>query len=505
MSNPSVAQHALSLRDVLLEIFLYLTRGEIASNARVCKVWQSLALGEVWRNASIVGLVALLAPLTRKAPDIVVFSHAIHASDWARFDKYAWRVRCICFDATTCKYGDSVFSQIAHARPRLNLLPNLTEIKLCGSHPLSVVTLFGHASVKTLVITSTAIDGLSELDEQSITESSAMLSYLPTQMPNLRDFRVEASGDQSLFFLAGPLTLALRSLSFLEELHLPTTLMTNDMVISLSLLPYLRCIKMLPSINPAPLDSLPSNGFPSLKIFGARASIAQAALWFFKPGFAKDLTSLSFSSPYLARNSSIESYRDLAGMIASNFKFLVHLSLSPAISAFVLLPFDVLEPILSLSTLQTLRIMNQNTIEVKRGDLVKIFKSLPNLILLSFQLDPHYLPKFSIAALAALSPLAPNLTTLALTFNDGLSDDLDVDTVVPFRKLRTLDVGRSPIVAPVQVASFLSRALPDRCALEFDSKGDSAWEKVQELLPAFTQVRQEERRLTLTSIQPKSG
>ncbi|KAF9494326.1 hypothetical protein BDN71DRAFT_1590465 [Pleurotus eryngii] len=320
--------------------------------------------------------------------DIVqVFSHAIHASDWARFNRYAWRVRCVCFDATPCKYGDSVFSQIAHARPRLNLLPNLTEIKLCGSYPLSVVSLFGHASVKTLVITSMAIDWLSELDEQLITESS------PRQMPNLRDFRVEASGDQSLFFLVGPLALALRSLSFLEELHLPTTLMTNDMVISLSLLPYLRCIKMLPSINPAPSDSLPSNGFPTLKIFGARASIGQAALWFFKPGFAKDLTSLSFGSPYLTSYSSTESYRDLTRMIASNFKFLVHLSLSPAIGAFTLLPFDVLEPILSLSTLQTLRITNQDTIEVERGDLVKIFKSLPNLTLLSFQLNPPYLPK----------------------------------------------------------------------------------------------------------------
>lgn len=194
-------------------------------------------------------------------------------------------------------------------------------------------------------------------------------------------------------------------------------------------------------------------------------------------------------------------------MIASNFQSLVHLSLSPIFDESVPLPIDVLEPILSLISLQTLKLVNHRITEIDQVNLVKIFKSLSKLSLLSFRHHQN-VTKLPLTTLAAISPVSPKLTNLSLHFNTELDLDDLPDLIVPFPNLRTLDVGRSLVIAPVKVAAFLSRLLPDGCILRFDSETLNRetlnWEKVQELLPAFTQVRKEERRLALASMQLKS-
>ncbi|KAF4602941.1 hypothetical protein EYR38_003345 [Pleurotus pulmonarius] len=116
------------------------------------------------------------------------------------------------------------------------------------------------------------------------------------------------------------------------------------------------------------------------------------------------------------------------------------------------LSFDLLDPVFSLSSLRTLKVADQPTIQLEPNDLVKIFKALLSFETLSFQhhADTSKLP---LTALTAISPISPNIEELALHLDaPGL--------VVQFAKLRIFDVGRSPIAALAEVATLLSRILP---------------------------------------------
>ncbi len=408
-----------------------------------------------------------------------------------RFDKYAWRVRLLNFDSAH-PYNKEIFTEIALKRLR-PLLPRLIELQL--NHPLAahVVSLFGHSTVQRLRLGEKLVNALRSANFGE--DAAVALAYIPVTMPNLRSFKIGTNHDVT--FMEEHVAAALRDINSLEEVVIPPCLLTGHVVTSLASLPRLRTLKTTwlgrlgyrPTLAPLPRGSY----LPSLEIL--YLSYRAAVAWLSRSQFPSGLSELKIHAAPVEGRIAEEEYRTIAKQIASQCQQLVVISLAFTFC----LSFKTIEPILSLVTLESLKLRYLYDFGLEQQHLTTICRSLPILrvLMISIILEP---PKaiLDLSILSDISPITPRLTTLQFPFT--ILSDGSLSDVVRFPKLSILDFAGAAIKPGANVANFLSRVLPERCAIHHDP-GDSSWDTVKELRSMFAEVRQEERRTVVASIK----
>ncbi|KAF7433795.1 hypothetical protein PC9H_005760 [Pleurotus ostreatus] len=478
--NSSSVQRALSIKELLCELFSYSSASENATNGRVCKAWFDEALNYTWSAIEIRCLVSLLAPL-KVSNGNFIFTRGIGVGDWARFDAYAWRVRKLTFSGRWEQ--SSVFAEIAITRPRIELLPNLTSLTFTTYVPYKTVTLFGHSAVQSLALPDTVLFVPENLEIEN--DSQSKLGYLSTRMPDLRALSIQYKYDEprtvaSLVQFLGP---TLRDLPFLESLKIPDFWMTGTLIHHLALHPRLRCIKAFPTGRPFDLAiALPPSAvhFPSLDCLALTMSFNNAT-WLAQLHNTKGLTSLSLR--YLRSTSLQDDWPPLLGIITSQFRSLEELSLASKHGWRTTPSAADLRAVCSLPRLRTFHLLSPYNLEtdIDEASLVSIFRASPQLE--SFRI-PHA-SAIRLSCINELAPIATNLEILELTWS---ASAVPIHALHRFPRLAHLcGYIDASTVNTEQVARFMSRVLPAECTVYFEPLDDSNpdWYMIDEFLSAF--------------------
>ncbi|KDQ28592.1 hypothetical protein PLEOSDRAFT_156330 [Pleurotus ostreatus PC15] len=347
--NSSSVQRALSIKELLCELFSYSSASENATNGRVCKAWFDEALNYTWSAIEIRCLVSLLAPLKVSNGNFgLATGHA---------------------------------STHMHGGPRIELLPNLTSLTFTTYVPYKTVTLFGHSAVQSLAHPDTVLFVPENLEIENDPQSK--LGYLSTRMPDLRALSIQYKYDEprtvaSLVQFLGP---TLRDLPFLESLKIPDFWMTGTLIHHLALHPRLRCIKAFSTGRPFDLAiALPPSAvhFPSLDCLALTMSFNNAT-WLAQLHNTKGLTSLSLRS--LRSTSLQDDWPPLLGIITSQFRSLEELSLASNHGWRTPPSAADLRAVCSLPRLRTFHLLSPYDLEtdIDEASLVSIFRASPQL------------------------------------------------------------------------------------------------------------------------------
>ncbi|KAJ8519577.1 hypothetical protein ONZ45_g3474 [Pleurotus djamor] len=459
---PSKSNRVLHIPELLKSIFSNLPAEKDKHDykyALVCKDWTEVALDFAWRNVcSLKLLLQLLVPLyydewTKR----YYLRRPIEPSDWARFKKYHYRVRVL--SVRDEKVDSSVYTALSLDRASLILLPNLREMELSVSSDLDVVLLFAHPSVTrfSLFMDSHAID--------------IALQYIRIRLPNLVDLTLVSS-----FSTPHTDTIiadTLRALPFLEELCLSTHFLTPEVTQILSKHKYLQCLHA-DSAGGEELfsDNLGPDSFPSLTDLDITIPFGRASACFSRNFALSSLKNLSITSPYYEADND---FRRLTRAIAHTqprleivrfevFDYL-HEDEQPSSA-----PFSIVKPFLSCKHITSLIFAHPVPFEPSAAEFISIFKSLPSIrVLFLASGTPHSKPAHSMDVLYVISSWCPKLTSLSvyLDFNPSRSCPT---FITPFSSLSTLAVGYSPIQTPAAIAVFMSKILPDHCAISYEDR-----------------------------------
>ncbi|KAL4254309.1 hypothetical protein AB1N83_013330 [Pleurotus pulmonarius] len=291
----SPIQHTLSVKELLYEIFSYSNTSSNATNARVCKAWSDEALNFVWYDVELRNLISLLAPLGLSSSCALALSRPVGASDWIRFNEYAWRVRNL---SSRWDWDTSVFAEMASTGRESELIPNLVTLTIDSSGSYPIIDLFGHSSVQSLTLSYLPAYNLAESFETT-GEANSKLRIIPTKMPNLRTLSVQNKSNQrqpSEHRIVRYFAPVVDGLTFLEGLVIPDFWLTDTLIGRLSSLPWLRRVEALPTKEGLSCVLPPfNNHFPSLEVLALTMGLNQAATWLLQCRYPKALTSLSLT------------------------------------------------------------------------------------------------------------------------------------------------------------------------------------------------------------------
>ncbi|KAL4254004.1 hypothetical protein AB1N83_014215 [Pleurotus pulmonarius] len=449
---------ALLIPELLRRIFELSTQSTNVSNACVCRLWNEEAMSVNWRDVGTSCVFALLAPLHGMPTS---FAREIDDDDWDRFDRYSAKVHNLRFDGV---YRPSVFNQLALGRRQLDFLPNL--VTLYDPEP---TPLFTYSNIKRLVFRWSGRGA-------SISVTS-WLRLVSRRMPHLESLLCPCIDDNDAPDLPSALTSALQQSKHLKELTIPAGCLNGQNLLLLAGIPTLESITInspFPMSTSHPIISnFPDNPFPSLKVFSVHMYFRTAGMFVPSINAGRALRTFRILSPY---SESFLGYMELLKAIACHCPHL-----------------EVLE--LKKKSERQADTTHSYTTEFNPW-LSHILQSLSHLTSLALR---HF-------GMQGLFPLR-DLPVFAVHCK-GLSYlQLDIDTNCPlndvafyeFPKLKTLDVGLSPISEPTKVASFLSCVLPCDCEIsdEYDPsepcEAAKHWGAVSNWAPVLVNARMEGR------------
>ncbi|KAF4594343.1 hypothetical protein EYR40_009146 [Pleurotus pulmonarius] len=389
------------------------------------------------------------------------FAREIDDDDWDRFDRYSAKVHNLRFDGV---YRPSVFNQLALGRRQLDFLPNL--VTLYDPEP---TPLFTYSNIKRLVFRWSGRGA-------SISVTS-WLRLVSRRMPHLESLLCPCIDDNDAPDLPSALTSALQQSKHLKELTIPAGCLNGQNLLLLAGIPTLESITInspFPMSTSHPIISnFPDNPFPSLKVFSVHMYFRTAGMFVPSINAGRALRTFRILSPY---SESFLGYMELLKAIACHCPHL-----------------EVLE--LKKKSERQADTTHSYTTEFNPW-LSHILQSLSHLTSLALR---HF-------GMQGLFPLR-DLPVFAVHCK-GLSYlQLDIDTNCPlndvafyeFPKLKTLDVGLSPISEPTKVASFLSCVLPCDCEIsdEYDPsepcEAAKHWGAVSNWAPVLVNARMEGR------------
>ncbi|KAF4570161.1 hypothetical protein EYR36_009967 [Pleurotus pulmonarius] len=465
---------ALLIPELLRRIFELSTDLANRSNALVCKGWCEEALSVLWSDVEARRLFGLLAPM-KLTDSEWSFSRDIEEGNWDRFDVYAWRVRTLRFSCT--RFRQSVFSEIALGRRRVDFLPNLAALYKPPSDT-SVFPLFAHASVRTL--------------EVHLEFGGRNVGLLASRMRNIERFTCVIPHDPSWSSILS----AIRHLTSLKELTISSGCLDLDTFHTLASLSYLRSVKTYKlaaetSATTKGSKVFPPSPFPSLTDLDVHIDFPTAIEWLPIASHARSLRSLRIQS---SSNESGADYLQLTNLIGSTCSGLETLELARAGVGSLenAIPADKR---CGLETLTNLKALHLRAFDApSTPELERLLEPLPKLESLSISGGLRKTPLYHLAHIARHCKHLSDL-------------ELDIDTTprpvrappAPFAFLQKLHVGSAGMAdwELVHVGHFLSRVLPVNCAIAHASglppDDVSRWAEVRKWVPVLIQSRMEEK------------
>ncbi|KAF4594333.1 hypothetical protein EYR40_009136 [Pleurotus pulmonarius] len=472
---------ALLLPEILKKIFELLEDGCNALNARVCKDWSDEALSVIWDDVDAKNLFSLLAPLGVDSP--IGFTRELEEEDWDVFERYSPKVHILRF---TGQYDISLFKDLGHGRRRLELLPNLCELRSPPPTPL-----LAGPSVQKLV--------LRDFNEQLVI---AWLAIISRRMCHIKALSIERGINPPSDQLISTLMSTLRNMEASQALEVPMSHINDDTFHVFASLPNLRSLRASDMytvrqkhITPQSLtfNWFPSHPFPSLVELRVEMDFPAATILLPQLDACRTL-----------RYLGVFSWCDESPTNCSSFLEAIQKA-CPA-----------------LQRLELARTTIRGTIQFATLDGLRGFQNLTTLTLHGFIPGPDHaleLPPL-LGALVGLESLTlcypfdspslahppSSLATIASVLRNLRWLCIRIDTQsampaakfpAPFLKLRKLQLGASEVSEPAEVAMYLSRLLPPSCDLgvpiRLVGEKKAKWDIVKTWVPILVQARVEAR------------
>ncbi|KAG1772489.1 hypothetical protein EV702DRAFT_1033633 [Suillus placidus] len=507
----------------LLGIILgFVGEDDYVSNARVCKQWSEVTLDIIWREVDDLSrLLTLLRPYKIKGRHNF-FDGLPDSRDWARFQKYANRVRILRFQQDSDVDYSGLLDDMARTRTTLDMLPNLHTLEWVYEDVdcMERATLFMHQRLRHLIISAPP---LRHKDRVSF------FLDVCVRAPHLHslDLRVPYRAQH----IETAILELLRGLPDLKKVIFPEFFLTSSIVSELSRMKHINIVqfeygheqgfgeeKDVDTFAPV----LEQGAFPALWDLAVTARI-EHVMRFMNADFAPvNLTSL-YINTYVEHepeelHTLFVSLSERCRRLSQLYVLLAHhitgqLELVPANQ----ITFNTLTPLLSFPNLVTFQVTHKYPVNITLEGIEELACRWPSLESLSLNEEPLVMHEFTLD-LRALVPFArhcPKLRRLGL-FIDAKPATIPLTLELkPFAALRFLSVGTSRARDPEAVAAFMSHLCPRKCKLEIGvtwtsfgvrscrvldddvrieiSKRFHSWKSVKDILPVLIQLRREER------------
>ncbi|OJT05423.1 hypothetical protein TRAPUB_3739 [Trametes pubescens] len=554
MSQPSVAytkttQRVLAIPEILELVFSFLNVQETAQCTCVCKSWSEVALSSLWRDVDdLHRLFKLLAPIEAGAPEAPEngihdhhFQRPLEPADWARFMRYARRVRSLSVPLSNDNQlrGGLVFDEVAQTRTTLNILPRLSSLSwTCDKgERMRTSLMFMHDNVKQFTVKLVPSDNYS---------FGIYFQEIALRMPKLTHLDLRFTFP--VHDIERDLCTLFEALPHLQKVILPKFTITAKIIEHLSNNPKLRVVQFefMESQGAGDVSdvhnwfpTLQEDAFPSLNDLSVSVHLPHMVRFLNAEFSPAHLTCLYVHLLYIVPPYQVQEFLEAA---TQNCQELTRLYLdfagdpSPLLFRTSLpdedrISWNTLRPLLKLSKLVEFELHWDSPVAITQTDLEELASSLPALELLELNSEPLPTPQPPALTLRALIPFArhcPKMRELNLYVNASSADLEDASRElhaslppIQFRSLTKLSFGLSHIASPEPVALFLSELCPLGCtvgagvswpqginAMEAQTLEDAAvlvemwaeaskwytrWAEVDNMLPLLTRARMEER------------
>ncbi|KZT41846.1 hypothetical protein SISSUDRAFT_1042380 [Sistotremastrum suecicum HHB10207 ss-3] len=500
-------QRFWTINELVSGTFAFLEQGDLFRCALVSKCLSELALDSLYREIDrLFNILSILSPISPptyashyngfpRNPIVTFDKQSFSEDDWVRFQKYARRVRKLDCNWAQNEYNIPPLSgpdPRSFNIPYFALFPHLKILRWTGRH--SMVFQDMHvalpASLKELTLqapSSIILDQLHRVLQRCLKLESVtlLLDYLEVCMlEDEYDYNLPSIDDNKLSML-------MTFMPYVKELHLTPLLVAAETLKSISRLPSLTSLKVVPwsslprkfPLTPPSL-SPPSEGstFPALRELCLRLPRDS-------PSIPECYTACPITSLWLdADQDSAEDFPTLLPEIAQfrHLRYLVIMLLTHHTPIIVpnegpshfqsdseqYLTFDMLRPLLSLS-LVTFEVF-VDRLALLEHEIEEMAYSWPSLEALSLCIPDVPFPESSvphksmpISSLEVFGRHCHNLKQLRIyvdaTVVPPRSDNVAERHV--FDCLQQLDLWGSKVNKPRDVALYLAEILPRDCEL----------------------------------------
>lgn len=438
------------------------------------------------------------------------FRRSLRPSDWTRFDRYSHRVRALQFDdrrlAVRRKALDqSIYDEITATRPRAALLPNLQTLSW----------LMGEATRqhRSLIVMHTGLHHLAIQLNKSTDPANSLAAYvqaLVERAPGVS--KLEIRSTHPVRDVQTEVQQLVRGLLYLKHLTLPMYFLNNEITAALASSVFLESITFAEPIEQGTGDRadvgqyapvLEEGAFQSLRKLSFSAHLQHARAFVGETHVPTNITSLHIN--ILAIDNPPVLY-DLL-VTVTRFRALTELVLDFVLSpgALVVWPppppvarpnLDTLRPLLGCGRLKKFEIRwdyQLNLVDADMGELARSWPDLEHLHLHSEPIpEPANPPTLTSQALIPFARHCPRLRYLGVYFDGDSVPSRAVastESPHPFRQLRELSVGSSPVTVTEPTALYLSQLCPANCQLTSGVRWPDAYGIMLEGLDAADEIR----------------
>ncbi|KAJ8592766.1 hypothetical protein M405DRAFT_812276 [Rhizopogon salebrosus TDB-379] len=524
MEFESVRQlhRALSIPELLNNILGLMERDENVVNACVCKQWSDIALDLIWREVvSLPRLLNILRP--RQIQGYNASDGLPDLRDWARFQKYANRVRILRYKQGAVPvdhYNINVLNDMAMMRPKFEILPNLHTLEWLfhDVNWMKRVMLFMHQRVRHLVIS---------VPPESYTAKSSFFLDVCCRMPHLHSLDLRAP--YAARVIEADVVKLLRGLPDLEKVIFPEHYFTSIIVSELSRMKHINSMQYVHGSKQgfweeeedpfAPV--LEEGAFPMLQELHINARLEDITRFMNTDFSPINIMSLSIDT-YVEHEPEqlhmlLVTLSDRCHLLSELCISLMHVSAPLELCPAHQITFDTLRPVLSFRNLTAFEVFHKYPINITLEEIEELASRWPSLKSLCLNEEPLVMSDFTLD-LRALLPFArhcPNLYRLGLFMDATTVKMHPMQELKPFTALRVLCAGTSLARHPEAVAAFLSHICPPGCEIEMGlvwptvighsyrsldedvlsemQNRSSHWQTVHDVLPILIRLQRDEK------------
>ncbi|KAG5634419.1 hypothetical protein H0H81_002053 [Sphagnurus paluster] len=492
---------ALTLPELLENIFENADRPSNASNVLVCKQWSLICLPVLWYEisgiADFVRLARLLGPMSAVDSDESEdedhpFQYVSYpgAQDWARFERYAILVREIRLKDLHhgCK---QIFATMAEGRRNLNMFPNLHTLEYdMFDSIISPCLLFMHSPVTRIKLVLPREHGFKpHLDS----ELSSVIEAIP-KIGHLQSLEINGS----FIILSRDLDRrlgAIKRLQKVQKITLPQYALRTNVFEALAYLPELRELKTqysttLHTYNPVdPLPVLPPGSFSTLSCLTLSTDIEKTVQFLNEYTLVSRLNELNIELEDFD-STSLPPLLIAVGKVCRRLRRLsIRKRLLPRdyVEPYPQINILALAPITSFADLTHLELRHPSCLPaITEADLEDFIAQIPHVQSLSLEAGTFHTEKnLTLHALVIIATQCLYLTDLELILNAVDIHTLPLDPPV-FRSLQRLKPLESSIKDVHGVAFFLAQVFPRGCVLD---AAEGMWGTVANWIPQLVRMR----------------
>ncbi|KZS95127.1 hypothetical protein SISNIDRAFT_543068 [Sistotremastrum niveocremeum HHB9708] len=481
----SSASHFWQIGELLDYLFERCPVADLASCARVSKLFHSHASDHLYKNVSkIQNVFQFLGPVAqqtfRQEDGKLNFAYYLQPHIWERFIPYGERVRSMEYDESKlplgCQLVDFCFNEIAATCPTAKVFPSLLSATLVwrgiASRGRFSINFLGE-SLRRLSV---------DCDADTL---KYFLGSIHRIARNLESFHLACAN--SLNDTEAGLLALINGLPTLKEVTLPSHLLSTEVLLALSTHPHIESLhrsdsqsSTATSTNTPKGLNFPEGGFERLRKFKADTDLADMISWLQSGPIPPSLTTLHVCSRTLETNANIDhcfthTSKALPHLTVLILDFTTHNTAPEGTTAEV--AGNTFKSLSGLKHLEVFTFDHPAPLLIPEDHIAQMVKAWPALQSFAMRTSSVCADEQSILSMGILVTLAqscPKLRSLSFVVNTKLAPSQNFSKKEGFAyPFFELDLGCSPIADARAVATFLSQVLPENASVTYCDKDPS--------------------------------